>query len=78
MGTIMKEKYISSIDMFDIAYIDRNADLKNKSLFLRELRMVTLQCSGMRHFEQIHKYPRDGDRDKLINAPMIIFKVCSL
>ena len=44
------------------------ADLKNESLFPRESRMVTLQCSGTRRIEQIHEYPGDGD--ELINAPV--------
>ncbi|TVY88008.1 Sulfite oxidase [Lachnellula willkommii] len=43
------------------------AELKNESLFPRQSTTVTIQCSGTRRIEQIHKYPGDGD--ELINAP---------
>ncbi|ORX96648.1 Oxidoreductase, molybdopterin-binding domain-containing protein [Clohesyomyces aquaticus] len=42
-------------------------ELQDESIFSRQTRTVTLQCSGTRRIEQIHEYPGDGD--ELINAP---------
>lgn len=43
------------------------ADLQNESLFPRFSKLVTIQCSGTRRFEQIVEYPGEGD--EMINAP---------
>lgn len=43
------------------------ADLKNEDLFPRMTKIVTLQCSGTRRFEQISEYAGEGD--EMINAP---------
>ncbi|CCT75451.1 probable catalase isozyme P [Fusarium fujikuroi IMI 58289] len=43
------------------------ADLQDESLFPRISKLVTIQCSGTRRFEQIVEYPGEGD--EMINAP---------
>ncbi|KAG7406197.1 Peroxisomal catalase [Fusarium oxysporum f. sp. rapae] len=43
------------------------ADLQDESLFPRVSKLVTIQCSGTRRFEQIVEYPGEGD--EMINAP---------
>lgn len=43
------------------------ADLQNEDLFPRTSITVTLQCSGIRRFEQISEYAGEGD--EMINAP---------
>lgn len=43
------------------------AELKNESLFPRVSKLVSLQCSGTRRFEQISEYAGEGD--EMINAP---------
>lgn len=43
------------------------ADLQNEDLFPRMTKIVSLQCSGTRRFEQISEYAGEGD--EMINAP---------
>jgi sulfite oxidase len=43
------------------------ADLQNEALFPRMEKLVTLQCSGTRRFEQIQEFAGEGD--EMINAP---------
>ncbi|KAB5577468.1 Oxidoreductase, molybdopterin-binding domain-containing protein [Coniochaeta sp. 2T2.1] len=43
------------------------ADLQNESKFPRVTKLVTIQCSGSRRFEQIQEF--GGEGDEMINAP---------
>ncbi|KAF5989752.1 hypothetical protein FBULB1_597 [Fusarium bulbicola] len=43
------------------------ADFQNESLFPRVGKLVTIQCSGTRHFEKTVEY--SGEGDEMINAP---------
>lgn len=43
------------------------ADLQNEALFPRVEKLVTIQCSGTRRFEQIQEFAGEGD--EMINAP---------
>ncbi|KAG8360410.1 hypothetical protein FVEN_g2098 [Fusarium venenatum] len=42
-------------------------DLQDETRFPRVTKLVTIQCSGTRRFEQIVEYPGEGD--EMINAP---------